>query len=133
MLFRALKQKGWHGALLCEQDLVGEDFDSKENGDPQQDLTRDDVLTRLLAFIKAKEFDFIIMGPPCETFSHAREKKPGSRPLHSFSKLYGLARSGLHSWEYEQLRIGNLWPSEMLKPVALSTTSEVVPHLDPLE
>ena len=70
MLFRALKQKGWHGALLCEQDLVGEDFDSKENGDPQQDLTRDDVLTGLLTDIKAKEFDLLITDP-CETFRHA--------------------------------------------------------------
>ena len=93
-----LRAKGWE----CV------DFDSRANGIPEEDLTRDDVWDKLMARVRAREFDYIVAGPPCDTFSHARERKPGPRPLRSFDRPYGLPRSSLYPQEIEQLRVGNL-------------------------
>ena len=89
--------KGW----ACE------DFDIV-NGS-EQDLSRDDVWTRLLVRIKCRHFRFIVMGPPCSTFSRARERQPGPRPLRSFEAPYGLPREELTEAERKDLKLGNFF------------------------
>ena len=93
-----MRARGWE----CD------DFDSKANGKPNQDLSRDNIWTLLLARIKNGFYDAVIAGPPCETFSHARQVQPGPRPLRSFERPYGLPKSELWPDEWEQLRMGNL-------------------------
>lgn len=46
------------------------------------------------------------MGPPCNTFSHARAVAPGPPPLRSVEHPYGLPN--LTPAQREQVRIGNL-------------------------
>ena len=84
-----------------------EDFDVV-NG-PEQDLTRDDLWTSLLVRIKCKCFRFIVMGPPCSTFSRARTRQPGPRPLRSAEAPYGLPREQLTEAERKELAHGNFF------------------------
>jgi len=89
-----LREKGWE----CEE------FDVCNGSD--QDLLDDVIWDALLERIKAGDFEFIVAGPPCETFSHARYKQPGPRPLGSVQNIYGLPY--LKPFEKEQVRKANL-------------------------
>ena len=57
------------------------EFDILRN--KSQDLTSDDVWDKLWARVVAGEFDFIIMAPPCNTFSRAKHNRQhgGPKPL----------------------------------------------------
>ena len=61
--------------------LCMEEFDILR--DKAQDLTLEDVWSKLWKRINAGEFDFIILAPPCNTFSRARHNItcPGPKPL----------------------------------------------------
>ena len=91
------RQRGWD----CE------DFDIVNGA--EQDLSRDDVWTKLLVRIKGRAFRFIVLGPPCSTFSRAREKQPGPRPLRSEAFPYGLPREELTEPERKELKLGNFF------------------------
>ena len=94
-------------AMFAAKGWACEDFDIV-NGS-EQDLSRDDVWTRLLVRIKCRDFRFIVMGPPCSTFSRARERQPGPRPLRSFEAPYGLPREELTEAERKDLKLGNFF------------------------
>ena len=61
--------------------LCMEEFDILR--DKAQDLTLEDVWSKLWKRVNAGEFDFIILAPPCNTFSRARHNVncPGPKPL----------------------------------------------------
>ena len=90
-----IREAGWE----CDEfDVV--------NGE-HQDLLDDVIWDALLAKIKDGHYDFIVAGPPCESFSHARETRPGPRPLRSVKFPYGF--KNLKGFEAEQVRKGNLF------------------------
>ena len=74
-----------------------------------QDLSRDDVWTKILVQIKLGTYSAVIMGPPCSTFSRARERPPGPRPLRSADQPYGLPREELTDSEHKELKLGNFY------------------------
>ena len=78
-------------------------------GAQASDLLRDDLWHRLFERVLADEFDFVWMGTPCNTFSRAREKPPGPRPLRSVEKPMGLSPSELTDRELQQLKEGNFF------------------------
>ena len=94
-------------ALLKGQGWKCDDYDIV-NG-PEQDLSRDDTWTQLLVRVKCKQYAAVIMGPPCSTFSRAREKPGGPRPLRSADAPYGLPREGLTEPEKKELKLGNFY------------------------
>ena len=90
-------QAGWE----CD------DFDLV-NG-PHQDLSRDDLWTQILVKIRQGYYSAVFMGPPCSTFSRAREKQPGPRPLRTKEMPYGLPRVQLTEKEQKELKLGNFF------------------------
>ena len=92
-----LKKVGWDGVDvdICNADAA--------------DLSSDDLWVSLFERIRAGEFDFVWMGTPCTTFSKARFRKPGPRPLRSMSHLYGLPRRELNDREATQVAEGNFF------------------------
>ena len=94
-------------AMFCQHGWECEDFDVVNGED--QDLTRDDLWTKLLVRIKSGAFQFIVLGPPCSTFSRARERQPGPRPLRSAALPYGLPREELTEPERKELKQGNFF------------------------
>ena len=59
--------------------------------------------------LRAGEFCAIILGTPCATFSVARNRPPGPRPLRSPDQPYGLPRAQLSPKEQEELRLGTFF------------------------
>ena len=62
-------------------DLLMTEFDILR--DRSQDLTADEVWQQLLEKLRAGIFDFVVMAPPCNTFSRARHNRQhlGPKPL----------------------------------------------------
>ena len=77
-----------------------------------QDILDDSVWARILGDIKAGKYDFVFAGPPCRTFSEARNERPGPPVLRNQEFPYGFpksqARSELLPSHYEQIRADNL-------------------------
>ena len=92
-----LKSLGWD---CKEYDLVNRE---------QEDLTNDFIWQQVKADIRAKKYDGLIAGPPCNTFTNVR-KDDGLGPLPlrgpSGPDRYGLAH--LAGEEKDKVRIGTL-------------------------
>jgi hypothetical protein len=54
------------------------------------DLLNDSVWAKIMADIK--DYDFLILTPPCGTFAASRDRRPGPRPLRSGAEPYGFAK-----------------------------------------
>ena len=77
------------------------------------DITDDAVWSRLKAKIQAGNFHFIFAGPPCRTFSVARQVRPGPPPLRDRQHPYGFPKAqarerGLTPNDLENIRVDNL-------------------------
>ena len=75
----------------------------------EHDLADDSLWEKVLADVRAGHYDFAWIGTPCCTFSRARHRPPGPRPLRSVDKPYGLPKAELTDKEWEQLRLGNFF------------------------
>lgn len=80
------------------------DFDTV-NG-PDQNLACDITWQQVLALLREPGCLGAVMGPPCNTFSHARTVAPGPPPLRTSEHPYGLP--GLTPSQKEQVRTANL-------------------------
>ena len=74
----------------------------------EQDLTDSSVWTTVLDMIRQHKFHFIIVAPPCNTFSRARHNKrhPGPRPIRSWDYPRGFP--WLKSTEADKAEQANL-------------------------
>ena len=72
------------------------------------DLNSDALWVRLLAKVKAKQFDFIWFGTPCTTWSAVRGEGEGPRALRSVAEPYGIKRPNppFSDFELTQLKQG---------------------------
>lgn len=92
-------------AAHCKQLGFGcRDFDTI-NGE-MQNLACDLTWQRVRAVLQEPGCVGAVMGPPCNTFSHARTVAPGPPPLRTVEHLYGLP--GLTPSQKEQVRTANL-------------------------
>ena len=57
---------------------------------PGHDLTNDALWEKMEQLIKDGSVDFILMGPPCSTFSRARNRRPGPPVLITSDHPWGL-------------------------------------------
>ena len=78
-------------AALRQRGLQSTDFDLVNGFDLRDDL----VYTKLAADIKAGIYNFIVAGPPCNTFSRVRSHSGGPPPLRSSEHPYGLPNLGI--------------------------------------
>ena len=77
--------------------------------DPRWDLSRVDTFEQLWALVEEGLVDVIFGGPPCSTWSRARFRPGGPRPLRRRGKYaWGLPRDRLRPAEVERLNEGNL-------------------------
>ena len=75
---------------------------------PSVDLARSKEREKLLAGIRAKEFEAILLSPPCSTFSRAPWANfKGPRPVHSYEKPRGLDK--LTASERDRCILGNIF------------------------
>ena len=75
---------------------------------PSVDLANSKERQKLLARIRAKEFNAILLSPPCSTFSRAPWAKfKGPRPVRSFEKPPGLDK--LTASERDRCILGNIF------------------------
>ena len=77
------------------------------------DISDDSVWNRIRAKISSGTFQFIFAGPPCRTFSMARQVRPGPPPLRDRQHPYGFPRSqarrrGISTGDLEKVRLDNL-------------------------
>ena len=105
------RSDGFRSFLRREHDLECQDVDSV-NADAHtaetSDLLRDDLWERLRASLDAGELLGILAGPPCSTFSRARNRRDGGpRPLRSKAEPYGLGKASLEPHEVDALRKAN--------------------------
>ncbi len=63
--------------------------------------------------IRNREFAVVIVSPPCTTWSRARHREPGPRPLRDITRPYGLPN--LLPFELLQLEEGNALAKWSLK------------------
>ena len=89
-------------AALRTRGLTSTDFDLTDGFDLRDDL----VYTKLTADIKEGVYNFIVAGPPCNTFSRVRSHPGGPPPLRSSEHPYGLPK--LNFKYKETLREHNL-------------------------
>ena len=78
-----------------------------------RDISDDVTWGRLQAQILGGTFHFIFAGPPCRTFSLARQRRPGPPPLRDRHHPYGFPRSqarerGLTPNDLDKIRMDNL-------------------------
>ncbi len=75
---------------------------------PEQDLTDDASWRAIKDRISNGEFDFVIVAPPCNTFSRARHNRahPGPKPLRSWDYLKGFP--WLRDVDLQKVRQANL-------------------------
>ena len=69
-------------------------------------LANDAAWLRLCRQLAAGEVSAVVAGPPCTTFSRARQGPPGPRPLRSAAHPYGLPSGELTKAEHEAVREG---------------------------
>ena len=77
------------------------------------DIGDDVVWCKLKAVIRAGYYHFLFAGPPCRTFSLARQVRPGPPPLRDRQYPYGFPRSqarkrGLKPTDFDKIRLDNL-------------------------
>lgn len=89
-----LSQLGW---AVCSVDI---------SQPHRSDLLDVNVREAILEDVERGEFDHVMLGTPCETYSHLRREPPGPRPLRSKEEITGIS-SGLSEAEKKQLREGN--------------------------
>lgn len=89
-----LSQLGW---AVCSVDI---------SQPHRSDLLDINVREAILEDVERGEFDHVMLGTPCETYSHLRREPPGPRPLRSKEEIAGIS-SGLSEAEKKQLREGN--------------------------
>ena len=82
-------------------------------GTDDMDISDDAVWNRLKARILAGAFHFIFAGPPCRTFSLARQVRPGPPPLRDREHPYGFPKAqarkrGITPNDLEKIRFDNL-------------------------
>ena len=82
-------------------------------GTADMDICDDSVWNRLRAKLIGGIYRFLFAGPPCRTFSAARQARPGPPPLRDRSHPYGFPKSqarerGLRPDDYEKIRMDNL-------------------------
>ena len=92
-------------ALLRLEGWECDDVD-KVNSGPHQDIADAIGWAVWLRYIRGGHYSLVLLGTPCETFSHARGYGPGPRPLRSVEEIYGL--KDRTPGEREQLRLANL-------------------------
>ena len=105
--------------------LGADDVDHVNTELPDQDLADNLCYGKWLARVKAGEYDFVFLGTPCETFSHARHNPPGPRPLRSAAHPWGLPSKMLSPSEREELRLGNLFAARTLEICWASLRADV--------
>jgi hypothetical protein len=93
-------------AYLRSLGWVCVDVDKLNEAGEFQDILDDTSWEHWRAKLKNNFFDFVFCGVPCETFSVARHKRPGPKPLRSWEHIYGLPH--LEQELKEQVRIANL-------------------------
>ena len=86
--------------------LCMEEFDILR--DKSQDLSSDEVWEALLERVMRSDFDFIILAPPCNTFSRARhnQRHPGPKPLRLLQYPRGFP--WLKGSDHQKISLANL-------------------------
>ena len=98
---RAILEKiGWE---CVDVDIVN----ASSHGRDSSDLLDDALWQKIFSDISAGVYDFVWIGTPCSTFSRARERPPGPRPLRSLDQIRGLPKHLLTPKEQKQLDEGN--------------------------
>ena len=91
---------------------------------PSIDLAKSKQRAKLLARIRAKEFDAILLSPPRSTFSRAPWSNfKGPRPVRSYEKLRGL--DTLTASERHRCILGNIFADFMWEVIELAIEVEV--------
>lgn len=99
----------WDGlaAYLREWDILVDEVDVVNQAMINQDVVDDIAWEVWKAKLGAGEYYFLFCGTPCETFSHARQMRPGPPPLRSVEYPRGIPT--LSGKLKEQVRLGNLF------------------------
>ena len=91
---------------------------------PKIDLAKTQERHKLLARIRAQEFDAILLSPPCSTFSRAPWANfKGPRPVRSAAKQRGLDK--LTAAERDRCILGNLFADFTWEVVELALAAKV--------
>ena len=86
---------------------------------PSVDLAKSKERQKLLARIRAQEFDAILLSPPCSTFSRAPWANfKGPRPVRSAAKPRGLDK--LTATERDRCILGNIFADSTCEVVELA-------------
>ena len=98
-----------------------------QDSDPHglHDLSRDDVWTEVLSLIRSGRVRGVLLGPPCCTFSAARNGPPGPRPLRSHQHPFGLPKTQLTPKEVEDVRLGSYFAVKSAEAFALAVDHQV--------
>ena len=91
---------------------------------PKVDLARTQERHKLLARVRAQEFDAILLSPPCSTFSRAPWANfKGPRPVRSAARPRGLDK--LTAAERDRCILGNLFADFTWEVVELALATKV--------
>ncbi len=78
---------------------------SHGQGHGMHDLMSQDISSRCQDAVWNREYDAVGMGPPCNTFSRARNNRPGPPVLRTHEHLYGVP--GLNAKDKAKVQEGN--------------------------